>query len=137
MRRDFLEGYQPDRNLRSSLALSPFLSLKSEKGGIGNTSPLTPFSMSSLMRDDYKYTYISTATTTQVATGNCRLIRINVNTVGAGTIGIIDGIAGTTVNVGQLAATSVGPQNYGVKLSTGLRIVTAAASDITVVWTPN
>lgn len=90
-----------------------------------------------LNRDDYKYTYISTATTTQVYTGGCRLIRICVNTVAAGTVGIIDNTSGTTVNVGQLAATFSGSQYYGIKLTTGLRIVTGAATDLTVVWTPN
>ena len=90
------------------------------------------------MRDDYKFAYISTATTTQVVTGNCRLIRIVLNTTAAGAITIIDGTAGTTGNVAVIAA-SVLPQtfDFGIKLSTGLRIVTAAASDITVVYTPN
>lgn len=85
------------------------------------------------LRDNYKYTYISTATTTQVFTGQGTLVRITINTVAAGTIGIIDGTAGTTVNIGQIAATGVGTYEYGVQCVAGLRIVTGAASDITVV----
>lgn len=94
--------------------------------------------MSQLMRDDYKYTYIATATTTQVATGNCRLIRVVVNTTAAGAISIIDGTSGSTVNVASLKASIVeGSYDFGIKLTTGLRVITAGASDITVVWTPN
>lgn len=86
------------------------------------------------LRDNYKYTYITTATTTQVLTGQGTLVRIIVNTTAAGTIGIIDGIAGTTVNVGQMKASI--PENsyeYGIQVVSGVRIVTGAASDITVV----
>lgn len=88
-----------------------------------------------MMRDNYKYAYITTNTTTQVFTGLGKLIRIVVNTTAAGTIGIIDGTAGTTVNVGQLKA-SIGEGSYAfeVVLAKGLRIVTGASSDITVVY---
>lgn len=86
------------------------------------------------MRTNYKYTYISTATTTQVLTGQGVLVRIIINTTAAGTIGIIDGTAGTTVNVGQIAASAaVGHYEYGIQVVNGIRIVTGAASDITVV----
>jgi hypothetical protein len=91
-----------------------------------------------LNRDDYKYAYIATATTTQVYTGGCRLIRIVVNTTAAGTINIIDGTAGSTTNVGLLkASVAEGTYYYGIKLTTGLRVITGGASDITVVYTPN
>lgn len=81
------------------------------------------------------YTYINSATTTQVATGNATLIAIVINTTAAGTIGIIDNTTGTTVNVGQIAASAAGGDYvYGVTMSKGIRIVTGAASDITVVW---
>lgn len=89
------------------------------------------------IRDNYKYTYISSATTTQVYTGQGALIRIVVNTTAAGTIGIIDGTSGTTVNIGQLkASVAEGYYDYGVQFVNGLRIVTGASSDITVVWSP-
>lgn len=94
--------------------------------------------MSDLMRDDYKYAYISTQTTTQVNTGPCRLIRIVVNTTSAGAISVIDNTTGSTTNVASLKASIVeGTYYFGIKLTTGLRVITAGASDITVVYTPN
>lgn len=89
------------------------------------------------MIDAYKYAYISGAATTQVFTGLGRLIAIVVNTPAAATIGLIDGTAGTTVNIGQLAASV--PANrykYGITLAQGLRIITAGATDITVIYAP-
>ena len=84
---------------------------------------------------DYQKTYIASATTTQVVSGKCRLIAIIVNATAAGTIGIIDNTTGTTVNVGQLKASVVeGTYLYNCAMDKGIRIVTAAASDITVVW---
>lgn len=94
--------------------------------------------MSELMRDDYKYTNITTATTTQVHTGPCRLIRIVLNETTDGAITITDNTTGTTPIVGIIAtATIPGFLYYGVKIQTGLRITTAGASDVTVVYTPN
>ena len=81
------------------------------------------------------YKYISTATTTQVFTGACTLVAIVVNTSAAGTIGIIDGVSGTTVNVGQLkSSVAEGTYKYQVTMAQGIRIVTGAASDITIVY---
>ncbi len=89
-------------------------------------------------RDNYKYTYISTATTTQVATGLGQLIRIVVGTTAAGAISIIDGTSGTTANIGTLAASiTPAPYDFNINFANGLRIVTAAASLITVVWSVN
>ena len=97
--------------------------------------------MSDLNRDDYKYTYVGAGATTQVATGPCRLIRIIVNTPLDGSINIIDGTSGSTTNVGIIktvtADTNVPTYYYGIKLPTGLRIITTGNSDVTVVWTPN
>lgn len=83
---------------------------------------------------EYQYTYITTATTTQVFTGRGKLQAITINTPAAGTIGIIDGTTGTTVNVGLIAASSTGTFAYNNVISQGLRIVTGAATDITVTW---
>lgn len=84
----------------------------------------------------YEKTYISSATTTQVFTGPGTLHAIVINTTAAGTIGIIDGTSGTTVNVGQIVASAgVGVYEYNIIMKTGCRIVTGAASDITVTWT--
>lgn len=95
--------------------------------------------MSDLMRDDYKYTNIASATTTQVNTGPTRLIRIVVNTTAAAAITIVDNTTGSTPAVATIAASpAIGSVfYYGIRLTTGLRIITAGASDITVVWTPN
>lgn len=86
------------------------------------------------LRDNYKYTYIATATTTQVVTGQGCLVRIVVNTTAAGTISIIDNISGSTVNIALMKASiAEGSYEFGVQFVTGLRIITAGASDITVV----
>lgn len=83
----------------------------------------------------YNYTYISTATTTQVATGAGVLKSIIVGTTAAGAIQIIDNTSGSTVNLGELKASIVeGNYEFNVAFTTGLRIITAGASKITVVW---
>lgn len=86
----------------------------------------------------YKYAYIDTATTTQVFTGACTLHRIIVGETAAGAISICDAISGTTANVGTLKTSiAEGDYDFGVGLATGLRIVTGAASKITVVYSVN
>lgn len=87
------------------------------------------------MNMGYKYAYISTATTTQVKTGNGILRAIVVNTTAAGAISIIDGTSGSTVNIGSLKASVVeGTYHYDLVFNAGLRIITAGASDITVIY---
>jgi hypothetical protein len=94
-----------------------------------------------LLRDSYKYTYISTQTSTDV-TGlvsvptTCKLIRIVVGETAAGAISIYDALSGaTTTTVGVLKASiAEGTYEYGITLSRGLQVVTAGASKITVVW---
>lgn len=81
----------------------------------------------------YTYQYISSATTTQVKTGAGFLHAITVNTTAAGAISIIDNTSGSTVNIASLkSSVAEGTYVYNVSFSTGLRIITAAASDITV-----
>jgi hypothetical protein len=85
------------------------------------------------------YAHISSATTTQVFTGACSLVAIIVNATSAGTITIVDNTTGTTPVVGVLKASiAEGTYNYGapagITLSTGLRVITGGASDITVVY---
>ena len=88
-------------------------------------------------RDNYKAEYISTATTTQVDTGAGQLIRIIVGETAAGAISIIDNTTGSTVNIGTLKASIVeGTYDFNVQYATGLRIITAGASKITVVYNP-
>jgi len=91
-----------------------------------------------MLKDLNSYAYISTGTTTQVLTGPGVLVGIMVNTTAAGTIKVIDGTAGVTANIATLKA-SIGEGWYGfgangIAISAGIRIVTAAASDITVVY---
>jgi len=89
--------------------------------------------MATNVRTDNQYAYIATATTTQVKTGAGYLKSITVGETAAGSIKIIDGISGTTTNLGELKASIVeGTYEFNVKFSAGLRIVTAAASKITV-----
>lgn len=89
-------------------------------------------------RDDYLYTYISTATTTQVLSGKGRLIAIIVGTTSAGAISIIDGTSGSTVNVGELkASVAEGTYIFNIAVAAGIRIITGGASLITVVYAKN
>jgi hypothetical protein len=90
------------------------------------------------LRDDYSLAYIDSATTTQVTTGPGRLIRIIVGETAAGAISIIDNTAGSTANIGTLKASIVeGTYEFGVSFGAGLRIITGAASKITVVYAKN
>jgi len=83
----------------------------------------------------FAYGYIATATTTQVKTGAGFLKGIVINTTAAGAISIIDGTSGSVVNMGLLKSSVVeGTYEYNIAFTVGLRIITAAASDITVVY---
>ena len=78
---------------------------------------------------------IASATTTIVKTGPGSLRAIIVNTTAAGTITIYDNTAASGTKVGILKASVVeGSYLYGCKVSTGITVVTGAASDITVVF---
>lgn len=87
------------------------------------------------MNDDYKVDYISTATTTQVKTGAGFLKSIVVGETAAGAISIIDNTSGSTVNLGELKASiAEGTYEFGCHFQSGLRIITAAASKISVIY---
>lgn len=89
-----------------------------------------------MQRDDNRYAYISSATTTQVVTGAGKLVRIILGETAAGSIKIIDGTSGTTTNLAELKASIVeGQYDFGVAFGSGLRIITAGASKLTVVYT--
>lgn len=83
----------------------------------------------------YSYSYIDSATTTQIATGAGILHAIVIGETAAGAISIIDNTTGSTVNLGTLKA-SIAENTYlfDAEFSTGLRIITAAASKITVIY---
>lgn len=94
-----------------------------------------------LLRDSYKSTYISTATSTDV-TGSgsvpttCKLIRIIVTETAAGTISIYDALGGATTTTKMVLKASIAENSYecGFTCSQGIQVVTAAASKVTVVW---
>lgn len=89
------------------------------------------------LKDNYQYAYISTATTTQVAEGQGQLVRIILGETAAGAISVIDGTSGSTVNLASLKASIVeGVYEFGVNYAAGIRIITAGASKLTVVYNP-
>lgn len=92
--------------------------------------------MSSLVRlGPFVPTYISTATTTQVKTGPGILHAIVLGETSAGAITIIDNTSGSTANIGVLKASIVeGTYAFNCNFSAGLRIITAGASKLTVIW---
>ena len=86
------------------------------------------------LRDNYKYTHISTATTTTVSTIPCVLVAVIVNTTAAGTITLDDAITATTPTIAIMKASiAEATYEYKVLCTVGLTVVTAGASDITVV----
>lgn len=83
----------------------------------------------------YSVAYISSATTTQVKTGSGLLHAIVVGTTAAGTIQIIDNTSGSTVNMGELKSSiAEGTYVFNATFATGLRIITGAASKISVIY---
>lgn len=92
----------------------------------------------SALKDNYKYAYIDSATTTQVDTGLGKLIRIVINETAAGAISLIDNTTGSTANIGILKASiAEGTYEFGIAYAVGLRIITAGASKLTVVYEAN
>jgi hypothetical protein len=85
--------------------------------------------------DSYNYTNIATATTTVVKPGTGILKAITVNTTAAGAITIYDNTSAAGTKIATLKASIVeGTYEFNVAFATGLTIVTAGASDVTVSW---
>lgn len=81
------------------------------------------------------FTNISTGTTTTVKSGRGTLARITVNTTAAGAITVYDNTSAAGTKIATLPSSAVvGTYEFGCRFLTGLTIVTAAASDITVIW---
>jgi len=81
----------------------------------------------------FNFTNIATATTTVVKSGSGHLHSIVLGTTAAGAITVYDNTAGSGTKIGILKASIVeGTYIYDCQFSTGLTIVTAGASDITV-----
>lgn len=78
----------------------------------------------------FKYTHITTATTTAIKTGQGVLHTVVVNTPGTtNTVTINDGAA-----VIATYTAAAGTQIYDIGFATSLSITTGAACDITVSW---
>lgn len=84
----------------------------------------------------FNYTNIATATTTTVKTGGGVLHLITINTTVASAITVYDNTAGSGTKIATIAASpAIGSTFvYDVSFTTGLTIVTAGNSDITVSW---
>ena len=89
----------------------------------------------SQLKDNYRYSYIATQTTTQVDTGQGQLVRVIISETAAGAITIADS-ASTTTPVIVLFKASVAEGSYevGVNYFAGLNVTTAAASKLTLVY---
>lgn len=83
---------------------------------------------------DNLYKYISTATTTTITDRPCLLHSITVNTTAAGAITVYDGA--TQVAAVLKSGVAEGTYTYNIVLRRYLKVVTAAASDITVAYRP-
>lgn len=84
--------------------------------------------------DDGTATYISTATTTLVATGRGVLKRIVLGETAAGAITVYDNITATgTVLAVLKASITEGTYEIGASFSVGCTIVTGAASKLTAI----
>ncbi len=91
------------------------------------------------VRDDYEYVHIAGIATTVISGVACKLIRINVNTTAAATTTFYNAptsVLSTSGVAGGILKASIpeGNQEYGIKLSQGLVVVTLGASDLTVVY---
>jgi hypothetical protein len=79
------------------------------------------------------YVNISSATTTVVKSGQGFFNALVINTVVASAITIYDNTSAAGQKIATLAASApAGTYKYEVKFSTGLTILTAGASDLTV-----
>lgn len=87
------------------------------------------------METTYLRNYIATNTTTLVKTGRGKLHTIVVGETAAGAITIYDALTATGTPIGVLKSSIVeGTYTFDVQFNTGLCIVTAAASKITVTY---
>lgn len=83
------------------------------------------------------YTNITTATTTTCKASAGVLVRIIVNTVGAGsTLTIYDNTAGSGTKIGTMTTAIQCSHTFDVTCATGITVVSASGTpaDITIVW---
>lgn len=85
------------------------------------------------VEERFTYNNIITNTTTTVKSGAGFLHSIVVNTTSAGAVTIYDNTAGSGTKIGTMKASiAEGTYIYDVSFATGLTIVTAGASDLTI-----
>ncbi len=78
------------------------------------------------------YSYIVDDTETQIVSGYCRKVLVQINASLTGTIKVIDGTSGTTANVATITNPSVGSQFEYWDFKTGVRIIASGNCNITV-----
>lgn len=84
---------------------------------------------------DEKYVNIATNTTTTVKSGGGYFTRLVVSTTAAGAITIYDNTAGSGTKIATLKASiAEGTYSFGCRFATGLTVVTAGATDCTVIY---
>ena len=101
-----------------------------------------PTQVGTLLKDDngevtniFKYTNITTATTTLVKTGAGFLHNIVVNNGSISSIEIDDALTQTTPHIGTTANVTLPfTLSYDIAFSTGLCITTVGTTNITVSW---
>lgn len=77
--------------------------------------------------------YIVDSTATQVVTGACKEVLVQVNAALTGSIKVIDGTSGTTANVATITNPPVASSPYVYRdFINGVRIIASGACDITV-----
>jgi len=88
-----------------------------------------------MQQSGYSSTYIATATTTTVATGQGILHAINITETAAGTITVYDNTAASGTIIAVFKA-SIAENSFVLDASftIGCTIVTAAASKLTATW---
>ena len=88
-----------------------------------------------LVYERYKYVNVTTATTTLVKTGLGILAGITVNGGTLGAITVYDNTAAAGPKIATIAVSYAGQViPFGVGFTTGLTVVTGAATDITVIY---
>lgn len=78
------------------------------------------------------YSYITDTTETQVVTGRCKEVVLQVNAALTGSIKVIDNTTGTTANVATITNPTVGSRYVYRDFKTGVRVIASGACDVTV-----
>lgn len=83
----------------------------------------------------FQFTNITAGTTTDITSGHQAVLRyITVNTTAAGTITVYNGTTSDSKVATLKASVAEGTYRFDCVCSKGITVVTAAASDITVIY---